>query len=233
MTRAAPPLAVVTGASRGIGRATALAFAARGASLVLIARSARETEETARLCLEVGAPAARALSFDLSDLKSVERLAAEILERDGTPELVVHNAGSVLRAPVEELGLEAWQRELTLNLSAPFALTRGLLGAMRRRGRGRFLFVGSISSTLGTPRQSAYAAAKWGLIGFMKSLAEELSDSGLMAAAVLPGSVATRMLEGSAFAARMTAEDVAKTLTYLGFDAPLAHNGAVLEMFGV
>ena len=67
----------------------------------------------------------------------------------------------------------------------------------------------------------------------MKSLAEELSDSGLMTAALLPGSVATRMLEGSGFPPRMTAEDVAKTLAFFALDAPLAHNGAVIEMFGV
>jgi NAD(P)-dependent dehydrogenase (short-subunit alcohol dehydrogenase family) len=228
----APPLGVVTGASRGIGRATALAFAERGLRLVLVARGTEENAETARLCLARGAAAVREVSADLRELGAVEHVAAEILAREGAPELVVHNAGSVHRARIEEFELEEWQRELALNLSAPFALTRGLLAAMRRRGRGRILFVGSISSTLGTPRQSAYSASKWGLVGLMKSLAEELSDSGLMTAAVLPGSVDTRMLEGSAFAARMRPEDVAKTLAYLAFDAPLAHNGGVVEMFG-
>jgi 3-oxoacyl-[acyl-carrier protein] reductase len=103
---------------------------------------------------------------------------------------------------------------------------------MRERKRGRILFVASISSTLGTKGQSAYCASKWGVLGLMKSLAEELSDTGLMTAAVLPGSVDTHMLQGSGFAPRMSAEDVARTLVFLALDAPLAHNGAVIEMFG-
>jgi 3-oxoacyl-[acyl-carrier protein] reductase len=95
------------------------------------------------------------------------------------------------------------------------------------------VFVGSISSTLGTANLSAYCATKWGIVGFMKSLAAELSDSGLMTCAVLPGSTDTRMLAGSGFPARMTAEVVATTLLHYALDAPLAHNGACIEMFGV
>jgi 3-oxoacyl-[acyl-carrier protein] reductase len=118
-------------------------------------------------------------------------------------------------------------------LGAPYALTRALVPAMRARGHGRVLFVGSISGTLGTARQSAYCASKWGLTGFMKSLAEELHDTGLMTCAVLPGSVDTNMLDGSGFDPRMSADDVARTLVHYALDAPLAHNGAVIEMFGV
>jgi 3-oxoacyl-[acyl-carrier protein] reductase len=228
-----PPLAVVTGASRGIGRATALRLAARGLALSLIGRASLELDAARDACLAEGAPHARVISADLSDLQSAERAGSELLAAEGAPEIVVHNAGEVHRAPVERLSLEDWSHEIALNLGAPFALTRALLPAMRARGKGRFLFVGSISSTLGTASQSAYCASKWGVIGFMKSLAAELSDSGLMAAAVLPGSVQTRMLEGSAFPPRMTPEDVARTLTFLALDAPLSHNGAVVEMFGV
>ncbi len=155
------------------------------------------------------------------------------LARCGVPDVLVNNAGIVHRAAVEELSPEAWAEQIQVNLNAPFLVTRSLLPRLRARGSGRLLFVASISSTLGSPGQSAYAASKWGLIGFMKSLAAELSDSGLLAAAVLPGSVATRMLDSSRFPARMTPEDVAKTLVFLGCDAPLAHNGAVVEMFGV
>jgi 3-oxoacyl-[acyl-carrier protein] reductase len=120
-----------------------------------------------------------------------------------------------------------------VNLRAPFVLTRALLPSMRAAKRGRFVFIGSISGTLGSPGAAAYAASKWGLTGFVKSLAEELSDSGLMACAVLPGSIDTDMLKGSPFPARMSAADVAKSVEFLALDAPLAHNGAVMEMFGV
>jgi 3-oxoacyl-[acyl-carrier protein] reductase len=104
---------------------------------------------------------------------------------------------------------------------------------MRRQGRGRIVHVGSISSTLGTPRLSAYCASKWGLVGFMKSLAEELSGSGITTVAILPGSTATRMLEGSGMPPRMSAEEVAESVVHYCLYAPPAHNGAVVEMFGI
>ena len=104
---------------------------------------------------------------------------------------------------------------------------------MRARRTGRIVFVASISSTLGTANLSAYCASKWGVVGLMKSLAEELSDSGLMTCAVLPGSVDTQMVVGSGFPARMSADDVARSLLHYALDAPLAHNGASIEMFGV
>lgn len=226
-------LAVVTGASRGIGRATALALSARGCALALIGRPSRELDAAQGACLAAGAPRVRLIHADLSDLAATDRAGAELLSSEGAPQIVVHNAGEVHRAPIERLTLDDWQHEIALNLSAPFALTRALLPAMRARRQGRILFVGSISSTLGTASQSAYCASKWGVIGFMKSLAAELSDSNLMTAAVLPGSVETRMLEGSGFPPRMSAEDVARTLTHLALDAPLSHNGGVVELFGV
>jgi 3-oxoacyl-[acyl-carrier protein] reductase len=103
---------------------------------------------------------------------------------------------------------------------------------MKSAGKGRFIYIGSISSTLGTSRAAAYCASKWGLVGFMKSVAQELSNTGLMALAVLPGSVDTRMLEGSGFPPRMNATDVAKTVAHYAVDAPISHNGGVVEMFG-
>jgi 3-oxoacyl-[acyl-carrier protein] reductase len=229
----ASALAVVTGPSRGIGRAAALALSARGLGLVLLGRRSAELEAAGSACLAAGAAKVRVIHADLSDLDAAERAARELLAAEGAPEVVIHNAGEVHRANVEQLPVADWQHELALNLSAPFVLTRTLLPAMRRRGRGRILFVGSISSTLGTAGQSAYCASKWGVVGFMKSLAEELSESGLMTCAVLPGSVSTRMLEGSGFRPRMSAEDVARSLSYLALDAPLSHNGGVLELFGV
>ncbi len=104
---------------------------------------------------------------------------------------------------------------------------------MLKRGSGRVLHVASISATLGSRDQAAYNASKWGLVGFAKSLAEELRDTGLMTVAVLPGSVDTDMLQGSSYPPRMTPGEVAQTLVHYALDAPLAHNGSVIEMFGV
>ncbi|HLV67679.1 MAG TPA: SDR family oxidoreductase, partial [Polyangiaceae bacterium] len=209
---ASPPLAVVTGASRGIGRATALALAARRTRLALIGRASDELDSVIPECTEAGAPELRFFPADLRDLEATARAGAAVLGELGAPDIVIHNAGVVHRVAVEELELELFREQLDVNLGAPYALTRAFLPALRAAGRGRILFVGSISGTLGTPHLSAYCASKWGIIGFMKSLAEEISGTGLMTCAVLPGSVPTRMLEGSGFPPRMTTEDVARTL---------------------
>ena len=93
-----------------------------------------------------------------------------------------------------------------VNLKGTFLTARAFVPSMVEKKRGRFVAIGSISSTLGTARQSAYCAAKWGIVGFVKSLAEEVRGSGVQAMCVLPGSVDTEMLAGSGFAAQMTAE---------------------------
>jgi 3-oxoacyl-[acyl-carrier protein] reductase len=230
---AASPLAVVTGPSRGIGRASAIALARRGARLALVGRVSAALESARSECLLDGAPDVRIFLADLADLSAAASAGSAIIADYGVPDVVIHNAGVARRSSVEQLSLEAWREQIDVNLGAPYALTRALLPAMRARGSGRLVFVGSISGTLGTARQSAYCASKWGLIGFMKSLAEELHDSGLSACALLPGSVDTDMLHGSGFPARMSPSEVAKTLVFHALDAPLAHNGAVIEMFGV
>jgi 3-oxoacyl-[acyl-carrier protein] reductase len=224
---------LITGTSRGIGRATAIACAARGTELGLLGRASKEQRETTALCLKNGARRVIELACDVSVSSDVERAAGEFLRTGGPPDALIHNAGIAARTSVEDTTLAAWEDQLRVNLTAPYVLTRALLPAMRARGTGRVVFVASISSTLGTAKLSAYCATKWGVIGFMKSLAEELTGSGLMTCAVLPGSVDTQMLAGSGFPPRMSADDVARTLLHYALDAPLAHNGASIEMFGV
>jgi 3-oxoacyl-[acyl-carrier protein] reductase len=222
----------VTGASRGVGRATALELARRGLELGLVGRPSAELSESLALARAAGAPRALPFHADMSVAEQVEGAARGFLAAFGAPDAVIQNAGVALRTSVEDTTLAAWEAELSANLTGPFVLTRALLPALRASGRGRIVFVGSISSTLGTANLSGYCASKWGIVGFMKSLAEELSGSGLMTCAVLPGSIATRMLADSGYTPRMTAEDVAKTLVHYALDAPLAHNGASIEMFG-
>jgi NAD(P)-dependent dehydrogenase (short-subunit alcohol dehydrogenase family) len=226
-------VAVVTGASRGIGRATALALARRKLGLALIGRASEEHEQTLALARAAGAPDARLFACDLADPAATERAAAEVARVFAAPDVLVNNAGSAPRLSVEETTPALWDATFNVNLRAAFVLTRALLPGMRATRRGRIVHVGSISSTQGTPRLSAYCATKWALVGFMKSLAAELSDSGVVTLAVLPGSTSTRMLEGSGFPPRMTPDEVAETITYYALDAPAAHNGAVIEMFGV
>lgn len=218
-------IAVVTGASRGIGRATAEAFARRGLTVALLGRHCEE------VATAIGG-AARAYDCDVADAAAVAEAAGLILNELGTPSVVVNNAGVVERAAVDVMTEEAWDRVLDVNLKGPFLVTRAFLPAMRAAGCGRIVHIGSISGTLGTPRLSAYCASKWGLIGFMKSLAEELRGSGLQTMAVLPGSVDTAMLQGSGFPPQMTAADVASTIVHVALDAHAALHGSAVEMFG-
>ena len=223
--------ALLTGPSRGIGRATALELSRRGCTLGLIGRASPALDGCLTEVREIS-PDSRTFECDLASPGEVARAARRALDAFGAPDVVVHNAAVVKRATVEELPIDDWDEQLAVNLRAPFLLTRAVLPHMKEAHRGRLVFVGSISSVVGTARSTAYNASKWGLLGFVKSLAEELSGTGITAVAVLPGSVDTRMLEGSGFSPDMSADDVAKTLAHYALDAPAAHNGATVEMFG-
>jgi 3-oxoacyl-[acyl-carrier protein] reductase len=225
-------IAVVTGASRGIGRATALDLAQRGAQLVLLGRVSSDLTQSERLLERCGARV-DTFAVDLAQADATLAACRQIIDRFGAPDIIINNAGTVERGPIEQLSLASWDHQLNVNLRAPFLVTREMLPSIRAKGQGRIIYVASISATLGAAEAAAYCASKWGLVGFMKSLAEELRDTGLMTVAILPGSVDTDMLKGSGFAPRMTPEDVAKTIVHYALDAPLAHNGSVIEMFGV
>ncbi len=224
--------ALLTGASRGIGRATAVELARRGVKLMLLGRDSPALADTKGLLLR-SAALFETFAADLEDAEGTVAMCRRIVEEFGIPDIVVNNAGIVDRQAVERLSVASWERQFAVNLRAPFLITRELLPSLRAAGHGRIIHVASISATLGAANASAYCASKWGLVGFMKSLAEELKDSGLMTLAILPGSVETEMLKGSGFAPRMTPKDVAKTIAHYALDAPLAHNGSVIEMFGV
>jgi 3-oxoacyl-[acyl-carrier protein] reductase len=224
-------VAVVTGAGRGIGRATALRLAARGCDVALLARTVEQIESAASEVVALGRRAI-ALRCDVANAGEVSRAGEQILADLGVPRVVVANAGIVRRALVAEMAEEDWDAVLDVNLKGTFLLARALLPPMLRARRGRFIAVASISATLGTPRLSAYCAAKWGLVGFVKSLAEELRGHGLQAMSVLPGSVDTEMLRGGEFKPVMSPDEVAGLVAYAALDAPDGMNGSAIEMFG-
>jgi 3-oxoacyl-[acyl-carrier protein] reductase len=224
-------VAVVTGASRGIGRATAVALAARGLDVALVARTASDLHEAARDVERQGVRAL-ALPCDVTRSADVDAASARVLTELGVPAVVVNNAGSIQRARVHEMAPEDFRAVVDSNLTSAFLVTRAFLARMLERNEGRVVQVGSISSTLGTAGASAYCAAKWGIIGFTKSLAEELRGTGLATMAVLPGSVDTAMLTGSGFVPQMTPDDVAKVIVFTALDAPAAMNGSSIEAFG-
>lgn len=224
---------VVTGATRGIGRALAKRLASEGAGLVLAGKNAVALQAlAAELAAELSGVGASCLAVPGDLAISSEVLAlARAAEGFGPIDALVNNAGLAHREPLAETTESVWDETLDVNLKAPYLLTRALLPGMLARGRGRIVNVCSISSVMGTPRLTAYCASKWGLLGFSKALARELDGTGVSVTAVLPGSTDTDMLRGSGFAAELTPDQVARLIAFLAGLAPAAMNGAALELF--
>lgn len=224
-------IAVVTGAGRGIGRAIALTLAARGLDVAVLGRGEESLDGVAR---EIASRGGRALPVvcDVSHAAELNRATTKVLTELGTPSVVVPNAGVVYRKSILETSEEEWDEQLDVNLKGMFLLVRAFLPAMLAQKQGRFVAIGSISGTLGTPRLVPYCASKWGTVGFVKALAEELRGTGLQTMCVMPGSVDTDMLKGSGFAPAMQPEDVARVVAWLSLDAPSAMNGSCVDAFG-
>jgi 3-oxoacyl-[acyl-carrier protein] reductase len=224
--------AVVTGAGGGIGRAIALALAARGLDVSLVGRTEATLRETAGLA-ERARVRAVVVRADVAIGGEIVRAAADLVASLGAPQVVVHNAGIAGRkARVEDVDEGEWDAVMAANLKGPFLLSRALLPGMRAAGRGRIVSIASISATIGSPGLAAYCASKWGVVGFTKSLAEELRGSGLQALAVLPGTVDTPMAKVGGFPPQMTPEDVARVVVFAALDAPDSMNGSAIECFG-
>jgi 3-oxoacyl-[acyl-carrier protein] reductase len=224
-------IAVVTGAGRGIGRAIAITLARRGCDVALLGRGVESLASVADVVVAAGRRAV-VLPCDVRAARELEDAASRVFTDLGVPTVVVPNAGVVRRATVASMTEHEWDEVVDVNLKGTFLTTRAFLPKMIDAGRGRIVAMGSISATVGTARQSAYCAAKWGTVGFVKSLAEELRGTGLQAMCVMPGSVDTDMLVGSGFDPAMSPEDVATTVAWLALDAPAAMNGSSVEMFG-
>jgi len=212
---------VVTGASRGIGRACAEVLGSAGARVAVCAsRSAPEVPG-----------GAFSQKCDVSSSAEVARFFRDLERHLGPPDLLVLNAGVLERGPIEELTEAQWDRVLGVNLKGAFLCAKAAWPALRRT-RGRIVAVGSISGTLGTPQAAAYNASKWGLTGFVKSLAEEGREQGIFCAVVLPGSVDTDMLRKTPFPPEIQPGEVAQVVRFLAAEAPFAMTGSAVEVFG-
>ena len=176
-------LAVVTGASRGIGLAVAQRLGARGARVVMLARGLDVLAARAR---EVGHRAV-ALRCDLADRGSVAEAAARIAGEHGVPDVVVNNAGLFAISPVAETSVDDFAATVETNLVAPFALVRAFLPAMRARGDGHIVTVGSVADRNAFPGNGAYAASKYGARALHEVMRLELRGSGVRATLVSPG----------------------------------------------
>jgi NAD(P)-dependent dehydrogenase (short-subunit alcohol dehydrogenase family) len=177
VTRLGGQVALVTGASRGIGAATAELLAGEGARVIRVART-----------LTPGSRGAvHDIACDLADWSRVSRLATDILQQYGPPHIVVSNAGAFLLRRLEATGAEELEAQLGANLRAPFAVAQAFLPAMARSGRGSFITLGSIADHVGFPENAAYSASKYGLRGLHESLLAEYQGTGVRLSLVSPG----------------------------------------------
>ncbi|HVT10309.1 MAG TPA: SDR family NAD(P)-dependent oxidoreductase [Polyangia bacterium] len=218
MSALAGKVAVVTGASKGIGQAAARLLAEAGARVAGCARHA--TGDT--------------VACDVGNAADVDRFVADVLNRLGPPDVLVNNAGIAARGRLDETPIQTWDAVMDANLRGTFLVTRGFLPAMRARRAGRVINVASISGRQGTANLTAYCAAKHGVVGLTRALAEEVREDGIAVNAVCPGSVDTEMLRVGMPGAKpdMSPGDVANVILYLAAYAPLALTGSCVDVFG-
>lgn len=187
-------VAVVTGGSRGIGRATAIELAAAGARVLInFQRSAAAAAEVAAEIVAAGGEAAT-FGADVSDEAAAQAVVGAALERWGRLDVLVNNAGITDDAPLARLRPEQWHRVIAIDLTAIFLCCQAALPTMRGQGYGRIVNVGSLAGLAGNVGQTNYAAAKAGLVGFTRALARETAADGITANVVAPGYVETDLV---------------------------------------
>jgi NAD(P)-dependent dehydrogenase (short-subunit alcohol dehydrogenase family) len=185
-------VAVITGASKGLGRAMAVALAQAKATLVLVSRDQELMADTAGEVRAAGA-AAHTFKADVTDEQQVLRFAAAVAAEFGKIHILINNAGINIRKAVTDFTLEEWHRVVDTNLTGAFLMCRSLVPLMRGQGYGRIINMTSIMSHVSLPHRSAYSASKAGLLGFTRALALELAPDGIAVNSISPGPIATEM----------------------------------------
>jgi 3-oxoacyl-[acyl-carrier protein] reductase len=235
-------VALVTGASRGIGRAIAVALAARGAHVVAVAR-ANNADATVEAIRAAGGQAT-AVGADVTDPASVEAMLAAALQHTGRLDVLVNNAGIARDQLMLRMKRADWDEVLATNLTAAFTIVQAALKPMIRQRGGRIINIGSVVGQMGNAGQANYAASKAGLIGFSKAVAREVASRQITVNVVAPGLVATDMTQALTDKAQGdwsaqiplgrvgTPEDVAAAVCFLASDEASYITGQVLAVNG-
>ena len=192
MSELANQIAVVTGASRGIGRAIALRFAQAGADVACVSRSVENSQKVADEIKALGRKA-WAFGVDISDAKAVSTIAEAILNETGKVDILVNNAGVTKDGLLMRMSDDDWDLVLNTNLRGAFAFTKAFSRSFLGQRSGRIINVASVIGLMGNAGQANYAASKAGLIGFTKSIAREFASRGITVNALAPGFIETDM----------------------------------------
>jgi 3-oxoacyl-[acyl-carrier protein] reductase len=184
-------VALVTGASRGIGRAIACALAAQGATVVAAARGDHAEAVAAELTAK--GHRAEAVALDVTDVAAIERVPADVVQRHGRVDIVVSNAGITRDQLLMRMKRDDWDAVIATNLTATFGLAQAVIRPMLKQRSGRIIAVSSVVGQTGNTGQTNYAASKAGLVGFVKALAREVASRGITANVIAPGMIDTDM----------------------------------------
>jgi len=235
--------AIVTGASRGIGKAIALRLAASGAKVACVARSAEKLNETVDQITAAGGEA-EVHTCDVSDSESVTKLIEALAEKWGGLDIVVNNAGITKDGLIPRMSDEDWDNVIATNLRSVFLFTRTASLVMMRKRSGRIINIASVSGLMGNAGQSNYSASKAGVIGFTRTVAQELASRKVTVNAICPGFIASEMTE--AMGATLDefvktripskrlgeADEVADAVLYLASDSAAYITGEVITIDG-
>jgi 3-oxoacyl-[acyl-carrier protein] reductase len=236
-------IALVTGASQGIGRACAIALARAGAAVAVAARNESKLNEVVSEITAAGGTA-KAFALDVANEESIKTTAKAVIEHFGSVHILVNNAGITKDTLLLRMKRADWDDVLSTNLTGTFLLTQALVSSMMKARWGRIINISSVVGETGQAGQANYAASKAGMIGFTKSLARELASRNITANAVAPGYIETAMtavLDEKQRAAMLTQiplnrpgtdEDIANAVRFLASDEAAYITGHVLDVNG-